>query len=287
MPTPTNYTYSLTTDFPDDAINSAKFASEIGTSTIITALDRIDVNGDDVDVWFKDALSAGDETVLDGLPAVHDNTSSVLQPVLTGDGVTLSVPQPQKIGYEMCDRDLKFITCKITQATAVEDLKVNPTTLKEESWAGPELALIGVFKDGTPNMAACTDQTDADTNGVLSVFEYKAYDQADGTTQIPYNIRSGAIVHDPAIPAGERFAHRAYVVAVPGLGQSYMVRLFDGYLTAHPENMLDVESPQAKMLDPTPYPGVANVIRIYVYHPQGQSNAHVLWLLTYRPAGTF
>lgn len=295
MPTPTKYTYNLANDFPDGVINSTKLASEIAVSSIVTALDRIDVSGNVIDIWFRDALSAANRTTLDGdvttpaggLIAAHDSSTSIVQQKLSVDGVSYIVPQPQTFGYEMCDRDIKIVTCKYTQADAVEDLKINPTTLKEEAWAGPELSLVGVYKTGSPNMVACTDQTDANTNGVLSVFEYKAYSQANGTTQIPYNIRSGALVKDPAIPANERFSHRAYVVAVPGLGSTYFVRLFDGYMAGHPDEMLNVESPQAKLLDPTPYPGVANAIRVYIYHPAGQSNAHILWLLTYRPAGTF
>lgn len=203
------------------------------------------------------------------------------------DGITLMKPQPQNYGYEMCERDFKIVTCKVTQATAVEDLKVNPATLKEESWAGPELSLVGVYKDDAGTMVACTDQADADLNGILTIWDYKAYDQADGTTEIPYDIRSGALVGDPAVPAGERFDHRAYLMMVPDLGQAYWVRTFDGYLTGRPqEGELSTESPAAKKLDPSLAPG-ANIARLYVFHPQGQSNAHILWLLTYRPAGTF
>ena len=203
------------------------------------------------------------------------------------EGVLLSQPQPQRVGYEMCDRDFKITTCKVTQAAAVEDLKLDPVTLQEVAYAGPELALVGVYKAGDPNMVVCSDQADADANGVLSVWEYQAYDQADGTTRIPYNIRNGALVCDPAIPSGERFAHRAYVIGAPGLGQLYYVRIWDGYLAAHQDGVLDVESPAAKFMDPTPAPGASNAIRVYVRHPQGQSNTHVLWLLTYRPSGTF
>ena len=207
---------------------------------------------------------------------------------LDADGVALSRTQPQGLDYQMCERDFKIVTCKTAQADAVEDLRINVTTLKEEAWAGPELKLVGVYKDVAGTMTLCTDDTDAGLNGVLTVWDYMAYDQADGTTQIPYDIRSGALVCDPAVPAGERFDHRAYIVIAPALGQPNYVRLFDGYVAGRPaEGELSTDSPTAKRLDPSLAPGASNVVRIYLYHPVGQVNAHVLWLLTYRAAGTF
>ena len=209
-------------------------------------------------------------------------------PKQDASGVELSKQQPQDIGFEMCERDFKITTCKMAQADAVEDLLVNVATFKEEAWAGPELALDTVYKLDAGNMVACVDQADADLNGVLSVWNYKAFDQADGTTEIKYNIRSGALVADPAIVEADRFKHRAYIVVAPALGQPNYVRLFDGYVAGRPaEGELSTESPTAKMLDPALAPGASNVIRIYIYHPAGQSHEHILWLLTYRPTGTF
>jgi len=283
------YTIDADGTFPNKKVDLQRFEQEIRASDdILVALDSVSIAGPNCVIVFKADLPNEQILALEALVFAHSGESiPAVEPKLTSEGVALTTPQPQKFGFEMCDRDFKLVTCKVAQDDAVEDLKVNPVTLKEEAWAGPELALVGVFKAGDPSMELCASQADADANGVLSVFEYKAYNQTDGTTQIPYNIRNGAIVKDPAIPVGERFAHRAYVIAVPALGPAYFVRLFDGYLAAHPDDLLDVESPQAKLLDPAPAPGAANAVRIYVYHPQGQSNAHVLWMLTYRPTGTF
>lgn len=79
MPTPTKYTYSLASDFPASGINSARMVDDVASSSIVTAIDRIDTSGDVVDIWFKDALSAADKTTLDndatgpsgGLIAAH------------------------------------------------------------------------------------------------------------------------------------------------------------------------------------------------------------------------
>lgn len=78
----TTYTYSIADDFPDGAVNTAKLATEIAASAITIALARVDTVDDDCNIVFRDALSAGDQTVLDGdttgpaggLIAAHDNT---------------------------------------------------------------------------------------------------------------------------------------------------------------------------------------------------------------------
>lgn len=71
MPTPTKYTYSISSDFPNEAVATDRLTEEIQSSSIVTALDYIATSGDDCDIWFKDPLSAGDETTLDGIVAVH------------------------------------------------------------------------------------------------------------------------------------------------------------------------------------------------------------------------
>jgi hypothetical protein len=67
----TKYTYSISSDFPNHAVSSDRLTIEIQQSAIVTALDYINTAGDDCDVWFKDALSSGDEALLDGIVAGH------------------------------------------------------------------------------------------------------------------------------------------------------------------------------------------------------------------------
>jgi hypothetical protein len=89
----TTYTYAVSTDFPGAAVNSSKLHAEIQASAIVTALGGISNSGDVLGITFKDALSAGDKTLLDndvatgslagGLIAAHDNSASpsTVQPV--------------------------------------------------------------------------------------------------------------------------------------------------------------------------------------------------------------
>ena len=71
MPTPTEYVFSIQNDFPNHKVASDRLTLEIQASSIVTALERIDTDGDACDIWFKAALSAGDETTLDGIVATH------------------------------------------------------------------------------------------------------------------------------------------------------------------------------------------------------------------------
>jgi hypothetical protein len=83
MPTETSYSYTISTDFPGGEINSTKLTTDIENS-IVTALERIDTDGDSVDIIFDDALSAGDKTTLDG------DTSAPAGGLIAGNGTTLA-----------------------------------------------------------------------------------------------------------------------------------------------------------------------------------------------------
>lgn len=67
----TKYTYSIATDTANGFANINTLDKEIRNSAIVTALDYISMMGDVLDVYMKDALSAGDETTLDGLISAH------------------------------------------------------------------------------------------------------------------------------------------------------------------------------------------------------------------------
>lgn len=91
----TKYTYNVANDFPGGKVNLSRLQVEIASSSIVTALDRVNssqgsINGDvltggTLNIWFKDSLSAGDKTTLDGnasnpaggLIASHDNSASI------------------------------------------------------------------------------------------------------------------------------------------------------------------------------------------------------------------
>jgi len=52
---------------------SCRLHKEIQDSAIVTAIDYVLVKGANVEIYFKDTLSSGDETLLDGIVSSHDN----------------------------------------------------------------------------------------------------------------------------------------------------------------------------------------------------------------------
>lgn len=63
--------YSIQDDFPNHKVAPDRLTLEINGSAIITALSGISTSGDICAVIFKDALSDGDVTILDGIVATH------------------------------------------------------------------------------------------------------------------------------------------------------------------------------------------------------------------------
>ncbi len=102
----TNYTYVISTAFPNGKVATDRLTLEIESSAIITALLKINTSGDDCNIWFKDALSAGDQTTLDGIVAAHSGEPLPSRAQLVevedarfdSDGKQVIVPTPAPAG---------------------------------------------------------------------------------------------------------------------------------------------------------------------------------------------
>ena len=71
MATETEYTFSISGDFPNGVVNTGTLLTEISDSSIIVSLDHIDTDEDDCNIYFKDVLGAPDETTLSGVVNSH------------------------------------------------------------------------------------------------------------------------------------------------------------------------------------------------------------------------
>jgi len=102
----TEYSYSVAGDTLNGLVDEERLTEEIQASAIVTALDYIATSGDDLSVWMKDALSGGDETILDGLVAAHTGeplvgAGEVITTVETsGDGTPIFADRPLRLGRE-------------------------------------------------------------------------------------------------------------------------------------------------------------------------------------------
>lgn len=92
MPTQTTYTYSISSAFPNHAVDAGRLTEEIRASVIVTALNDISTSGDNCNVTFKDVVSDADKATLDSLVAAHSGQplAGPASPVsLTGINTTI------------------------------------------------------------------------------------------------------------------------------------------------------------------------------------------------------
>ena len=82
----TKYTYSIQHDTKNGKMDAEALESQIRSSAIIIAIDYINTDGDDADIWFKTILSAEDVETLNAIVAAHDGNP--LDPTETKKDVT-------------------------------------------------------------------------------------------------------------------------------------------------------------------------------------------------------
>lgn len=75
------YTFNITTDFPNQKVNTDRLMDEIRSSVITIALDYINTTTTDCDIWFKDELSLLDSTST--LPTLIANHSGAALDVVS------------------------------------------------------------------------------------------------------------------------------------------------------------------------------------------------------------
>jgi len=85
MATQTKYTYSIMNDTLNSVVSTNSLTKQVQNSAILVALDYINTSGDELDIWFKDVLITGDETILEGLIAAHTGEAQAI-PNVTADG---------------------------------------------------------------------------------------------------------------------------------------------------------------------------------------------------------
>lgn len=85
----TTYTYSIANDTLNGAADAGRLKLEYEQSAIVIALDHIDIGlsgADNIDVVCKDALSGGDQTLLNGIIAAHTGEVLASGPAVDADG---------------------------------------------------------------------------------------------------------------------------------------------------------------------------------------------------------
>lgn len=76
----TKYSYVISTGTKNGTLASDALTKEIEQSTIVTALSRIDSNAGQVEIWFKEAISANDQTTLTLIVNNHEGVPITKEP---------------------------------------------------------------------------------------------------------------------------------------------------------------------------------------------------------------
>ena len=187
-----------------------RLTQEIQTSSIITALDHINLLGSALSIFFKDALSEGDVTTLDTLVTNHggqplpQNTPTLVQTTAPkdSDGSDLSRTKLAPAGWTFQDHSFSFTTGTLgVYEKKADGSDFGFVTLKfYEGALGSETLITG---------ANATDQSYLDANCTKTVIDFEPthdYDVIGGEIRI-----MGTLTDDV----------RAWIVVVPDIPAAY------------------------------------------------------------------
>jgi hypothetical protein len=220
----TTYSYTVSTDFPSGAVNTDKLETEIQASSIVTALERIDLAGDDIDIVFKDSLSTGDKTTLDndttgpagGLIAAHDNTDSPAT-----DEVVLKDARQETDGRIRVYQTARPVGTKLIYSILDDDQGVGGDEF-EHVWGGKKLIITHTNGDGVGSDNKNTAYMD------LNTIENSTYLRAgipvfDGATCDEVSVECVNQVTDTSAGSNTDYSlYGGYLIvpaAMPGMGE--------------------------------------------------------------------
>ena len=175
----TEYQYTISTAFPNAAVVTWILKNAIQSSAIVIALNRIDTNGNTCSIWFNDALSGGDVTILNALVAAHQGIAP-LEAVATA-----------RFGYAS------------TSSTAFTNVKA--TSYVEPPSNGLEVVSSSTADDGSPVGTGTR---------VLAVIYYRG----DGTGPFTTNITMDGTTAVAFSDANARFIEQAQSLTVGSNG---------------------------------------------------------------------
>ena len=119
----TPYNYTISTATANGAVVSSKLEDEIQATSIVTALASVVTTGDILTITFRDALSSGDKTTLDGVVSAHDGVAP-----LTFDYVKQFVIQDPNEDKNLFVKGVYFTASNGTQTSHdvqfVEDIEL-------------------------------------------------------------------------------------------------------------------------------------------------------------------
>jgi len=130
-----DYTYTISSDFPNGRVDISQFEQEIRNSGLATELDYVSSSNDECKVVFFDTLSQDDENALDALVAAHIPVQEeVIQPNLSKLGnMKIESQPPTGIRKTIASHDWTDPTTWYQKSSKVTDeiLEVEPNTYEK------------------------------------------------------------------------------------------------------------------------------------------------------------
>lgn len=172
----TKYEYSISADFPGGAVTLWQLGLEISESSIATALNHFVQAGDTLEIWFADALTAGEKTTLDGdttgpaggllaahgaVPRYQFKASAKLF-----SGVKSVTSDPTFEEVEGVATNIGFFSPDLTKALG------QATLLVKTSGTGAELKLVETLPDGSSPVDVSAVFSVPDTAGAWQMVEF-------------------------------------------------------------------------------------------------------------------
>lgn len=193
----TKYTYSLVNDFPNQKVDIDALTISIRESDITIALDYINSSITECDIWFKDALSASDETsVLTVIVESHD-----------GEAVVEAEPPVMPDGRPLVRADTRPL-----------DSETYFTGAGDEDSIGDGDHLQWDFSDATSNIYVGTEVPDGMKAKVIKLkFTCPVY-LKDGTIYFFKAKWNSYIDMDVVVPAGNYYPNPAGAIPASALG---------------------------------------------------------------------
>jgi hypothetical protein len=90
----TKYTYSIANDTANGIVNVDSLTQEVNAAAIAEDVDHINTVGDVLDIWFPNALSAGDQTTLTNTVAAHTGEPPLPDVDTTGGSTVRPLSSP-------------------------------------------------------------------------------------------------------------------------------------------------------------------------------------------------
>jgi hypothetical protein len=201
--TSTKYTYSIQNDFPNHKVDSNRLTQEVQSSAIVIALDHVDTADDDCDIWFKDSLSDGDKSILNGIVAVHSGEPfpepvrnvSVTNPALT----VLAMPpiglKTNQISQNWCDKTTWWYS-----AVKVTGEDATTTDPDRKIWKVSHQYMIDVYHGKLTGEETITDYRVTITEDSIAKTEQDPHYGSGGDYIVNY--AAGTITFFNSIPDG-------------------------------------------------------------------------------------